>query len=191
MKENIKLGLILFIITAFAGLLLGMAYEVTKEPIARQAESSGLAISEILPEAQKVESSDVSIPEGSAIKKVSAGFNGDKLVGYIIRVTSKGFHGSIEMVVGISTDDKIQGIKILSQTETPGLGANIEKESFISQFKGKSTLSPIEVVKTGASGENQVDAVTGATLSSKGVVTGINDAAEFYKSALKVKGGQK
>jgi electron transport complex protein RnfG len=190
LRENIKLGVILFLITAIAGILLGLAYEVTKEPIAKQAESSSMAVAEILPQAKAVKKADVSIPKDSIVKQVSAGYDGDKLVGYAVRVNAKGFHGDIDMVLGISLDDKIQGIKIIAQTETAGLGANIVKPDFTSQFKGKPIENPIEVVKSGASADNQVDAVTGATLSSKGVVSGINTAIDFYKSDLKGKGGQ-
>lgn len=186
MKENIKLGLILFVFTATAGLLLGLVHEITKEPIARQEALSRSAVGEVLPAAKSVKKAEVTIPEGSVVQEINEAYDGDKLVGHTMRIISKGFHGPIEFVIGITADDKIEGMKILSHTETAGLGANIEKDSFRGQFKGKSIEKDIEVVKGGgASGDNQIDAITGATISSNGVTNGINEALKFYRTAIK------
>jgi electron transport complex protein RnfG len=141
--------------------------------------------------AKTVDKADVAIPEGSNIKEVNAGYDGDKIVGYTVRITAKGFHGAIDMVVGISVEGKLGGIKILSHTETAGLGANINKDAFKGQFIGKPIDKPLEVVKGGVSSGNQIDAITGATLSSKGVTNGVNEVIEFFKASLSSKGGQK
>lgn len=189
MKENLKLGMILFIFTALAGLILGFAYDITKEPIARQDRINSSAIGEVLPAAKDVRPVDVKIPEGSIITAVNGAYDGDKLVGHTIRLTAKGFHGKIDMVLGVTVDGKLGGIKILNHSETPGLGANIVKESFKKQFQGKSIDNVLEVVKTGAASENQIDAISGATISSTAVTKGVNDALAFYKTELKGKGG--
>lgn len=185
MRENLKLGMILFAITAVAGLLLGMVYDVTKGPIARQEMLNSLAIDEVLPAAKEVKKVEAEINADSIVKEVNAGYDGDKIVGHIVKVAPKGFKGAIEMQVGISTEGKIEGIKILSHTETPGLGANIEKEEFKSQLKGKSIENPIEVVKSGASKDNEIDSIAGATISSNAVASGINEAITFYRTAVK------
>lgn len=190
MKENLKLGFILLVVTAIAGLFLGGAYVITKEPIEKQALlEKNQAMQEILPSAETFELSKVEIPAGSIIKEVNVGLKGNETVGYAIKVTPKGFGGLIEMMVGISADGKIGGIKILSHSETPGLGANAPKESFSGQFKNKSTESQLEVVKTGASSDNQIQAMTGATITSRGVTSGVNEVINFYTSNLK--GGSK
>lgn len=189
MKENLKLGFILFVVTAIAGLFLGGAYTITKEPIERQAMlEKNQAMQEILPAAETFELSNVEIPEGTAIEEVNTGLQGNNVVGYAIKVTPKGFGGLIEMMVGITADGKIGGIKILSLSETPGLGANATKESFSGQFKDKDAES-LEVVKMEASSDNQIEAITGATITSRAVTNGVNQAIDFFNSNLK--GGSK
>lgn len=186
MKENLKLGMILFIITAVAGLLLGMVYDVTKEPIALQEEKvKSMAVKEVLPMAKEVKKAEVEIPSDSIITEVNAGYADGKIVGYTIRVAPKGYNGQIDMLVGVSEEGRIEGVKIINQKDTPGLGANMEKDSFRGQFKGKAIDSPLEVVKTGVQKDNQIDAMAGATISSNGVTFGVNEAVRFYRAEIK------
>lgn len=190
MKENLKLGFILFVVTALAGLFLGGAYTITKEPIEKQAlVEKNQAMQEILPSAETFEGLNVDLSEETAVREVNKGIKGNEVVGYAIRVTPKGFGGLINIMVGISSDGKIGGIKILSHGETPGLGANATNISFYGQYKDKSTKSKLEVVKTGASKENQIQAITGATITSRAVTNGVNEAIDFFASNLK--GGNK
>ncbi len=102
--------------------------------------------------------------EVSAVRLVSAdGSN----VGYAVSVTEKGFGGEISLLVGVSLDGKVRGVSLLSHSETPGLGARTGEEAFRSQFAGKSGKLTV--------GEN-IDAVSGATISSKAVTAGVNAA---------------
>ena len=110
---------------------------------------------------------------------------GTEIAGYAIKVAPKGYGGPVEIMVGISTDGKVTGIKILSHTETPGLGANAPQPKFSDQYKDKPTKDKLEVVKTVPSKENQIQAITGATITSKAVTLGVNDAIDFYNSSLK------
>jgi electron transport complex protein RnfG len=186
LKENIRLGLILLLITGVAGLLLGGAYEITKAPIAKTiAADKQAAMKEILPVADTFSTSDVNIKENKKISEVNTGLKGGKIAGYAIKVAPRGYSGPVEIMVGISTDGKVTGIKILSHAETPGLGANAPKPEFSDQYKNKSTKDKLEVVKKAASKENQIQAITGATITSKAVTLGVNDAIDFYNSSLK------
>lgn len=186
MKENIKLGLILLLITGIAGFLLGGAYEITKEPIAKQvAADKQEAMKEILPTADKFDIADVKIEGNEKIKEVNIGMAGAEIAGYAIKVSPKGYAGPIDIMVGVSTDGKVTGIKILSHTETPGLGANAPKPEFSGQFKDKPIENKLEVVKVAPSKENQIQAITGSTITSKAVTLGVNDAVDFYNSSLK------
>lgn len=187
MKENLKLGFILLIVTAVAGLFLGGAYTITKEPIAKQALlEKNQAMKEILPSADSfVLMEDINLPEGTIIKEVDKGLKGNEAIGYAIKVTPKGFGGLIDMMVGITADGKLGGIKILSHGETPGLGANSTNIDFYGQYKDRTTDGQLEVVKSGASGDNQIQAITGATITSKAVTNGVNEAINFYNSSLK------
>lgn len=191
MKENLKLGFILLIVTAVAGLFLGGAYTITKEPIEKQAIlEKSLALKEILPIADSFEvMEDVKLPEVTSIKEVNKGLKGSEVIGYALRVTPKGFGGLLDIMVGITADGKIGGIKILSHGETPGLGANVTNIGFYGQYMNKGTETKLEVVKTAPSKDNQIEAITGATITSRGVTNGVNEAIDFFTSSLK--GGNK
>ncbi len=92
MKENIRLGLILLLITGVAGLLLGGAFEITKAPIATSIEASRqLAMKEILPEADKFTKSDVKINANAKVLEVNSGMKGTEIAGYAIKVAPKGY----------------------------------------------------------------------------------------------------
>jgi electron transport complex protein RnfG len=186
LKENIKLGLILLLITAIAGMLLGGAFEITKAPIEKQiAMQRQNAMKEILSTADKFETSDVSIEGNEKISEVNVGMAGTEIAGYAIKVSPKGYSGLINIMVGISTEGKITGIKILSHTETPGLGANAPKPQFSGQYKDKPTNDKLVVVKVAPTKDNQIQAITGSTITSKAVTLGVNDAIDFYNSSLK------
>ncbi|MGH4118521.1 RnfABCDGE type electron transport complex subunit G [Clostridium sp.] len=186
MKENIKLGLILLLITGIAGFLLGGAYEITKGPIADKVLSDKqTAMKEILPAADKFETSDVDTKDNEEISEVNTGLKGTDIAGYAIKVVAKGYGGPIEIMVGLSNDGKVTGIKILAHTETPGLGANAPEPEFSDQFMEKPTEENLEVIKISPSKENQIQAITGATITSKAVTLGVNNAINFYNSSLK------
>ena len=104
--------------------------------------------------------------------------NGD-FAGYSITVAPQGFGGAINMIVGIDTDFNYTGIKIVSMAETPGLGAKAQEKEFYSQFADgkKGTLT---VVKNNPNPkENEIQAISGATISSKAVTDGANYALEI------------
>ena len=184
MKENIRLGLILLLITGVAAFLLGGAFEITKAPIAASIEADKqAAMKEILPTADKFEKADVKAND--KVSEVNAGMKGTEIAGYAIKVAPKGYGGPVEIMVGLSADGKVTGIKILSHTETPGLGANAPEPKFSDQYKNKPTKDKLQVVKTVPSKENQIQAITGATITSKAVTLGVNDAIDFYNASLK------
>ncbi|HII4429562.1 TPA: RnfABCDGE type electron transport complex subunit G [Clostridium perfringens] len=181
MKENLKLGIILCLITSFAGVFLGFANEFTKEVIAQNAKLSEDDLKEILPKANKLEDFAFEKNEDSTISEVFQAKNGSENEGYIIKVSPKGFNGPIDMVVAIDKNREISGVKVLSQAETPGLGAKVEESSFSEKFKGLTIEDNIKIVKTSPSSQGEIQGITGATISSNAVSSGINDAISFYK----------
>ncbi|EJO5346295.1 RnfABCDGE type electron transport complex subunit G [Clostridium botulinum] len=182
-NETIKLGLKLLIITAVAGLILGGAYSITKKPIAEQVKKTNSeAMKETLPKADEFQ-----VMEGKAkdsVLEVNEGKSGSDTAGYAIKVLTKGYGGEIELMVGVSKEGKVQGIKILSHSETPGLGANADQPKFSGQFKEKPTEKDLEVVKRAPGKDNEIEAITGATITSRAVTKGVNDAIKFYKDEL-------
>ncbi|OPY89867.1 MAG: Electron transport complex protein RnfG [Syntrophaceae bacterium PtaU1.Bin231] len=112
--------------------------------------------------------------------KVFEGIAAGKPVGIAVLVAPRGYSGSIRMLVGVDGDLKVKGIKVLDQKETPGLGTNILKPQFLGQFIGKSSADKLEPKK-------DVEAITGATISTRGVCEGVRaaltGASEFAKGA--------
>ncbi|CAG7840265.1 RnfABCDGE type electron transport complex subunit G [Clostridium botulinum C] len=195
--ETLMLGFKLLIITAIAGLVLGWAHKVTLTPIKQQEiKTNNDAMKEVLPSATNFtkiasvtpndgEKFDMKLDENGSVKEVNKA-DGE---GYAIKVGTKGYGGEILMMVGINKDGKIGGIKILAHNETPGLGAKAPEKEFSGQYDKKSIEKSLKVVKTKPSADNEIEAITGATITSNAVTKGVNDAVEFYNKELK--GGQK
>ncbi len=183
MKENIKLGLILLIITSIAGLTLGLANNATAESIAQNSKINKEDLKVILPGADTIKDSPKE-PSG-IVKQILEAYNGSELVGYVLKVTPKGFHGDIDMMVAINKEGKQTGIKVIAQSETPGVGSKIEQPIFQDKFKDKAIDKPLKVVKTSAAQPNEVEGISGATISSNAVATGANEAIKFYKTNIK------
>lgn len=176
MKEIAKLGGILFIIAAICSGLVGYASEITKEPIAvQEGETKTLAMQEVLPSADAFEEA------GSTheIAEIQVGTQDGKMIGYALRVIPKGYAGPIEIMVGVTTDGMVEGIKILSHSETPGLGANASEPSFTGQFKEKAKL--LTVVKSASVADDEVSTITGATITSVAITDGVNTALEYVQ----------
>lgn len=186
--KNFMLAAKLFAVAGTMALILGAAQAVTKQPIAVQSKKTNdEAMKTILPKASEFGVLKIT-PKGDVLE-VNEGKNGGKTEGYAIKVAPKGYAGAVTIMVGISTDGKLQGIKVLSHSETPGLGAKAPEPAFSDQYKNKSIDKELEVVKTPVSKPNEIQAITGATITSKAVTKGVNEAVEFYKNELK--GGQK
>lgn len=105
-------------------------------------------------------------------------------IGYVFKTSAKGYGGDIDLMVGIDTSGKVTGVSILSISETAGLGMNAKNESFINQYIGKS--GTIGVSKNGAS-DTEIQALTGATITSKAVTAAVNTALSLYSQI----GGEK
>ena len=105
-------------------------------------------------------------------------------IGYVFKTSAKGYGGDIDLMVGIDTSGKVTGVSILSISETAGLGMNAKNESFINQYIGKS--GTIGVSKNGAS-DTEIQALTGATITSKAVTSAVNMALSLYSQI----GGEK
>ena len=183
MKDIIKPTASLFIITLVAALCLSFVYDITKAPIERQRQNTKTeAMQKLIPKASSFEPFETTGRDEAIITSLYAGSDGSGVVGYIIGVSPGGYSGRIDMVVGIDADGVIAGVKILRHTETPGLGAKAADEEFIGQFKGKSGL--LSAVKS-AERSNEIQAITAATITSRAVTQGVNDALEFFEQHLR------
>lgn len=178
MKEIVKPAAILLIITAVAAALLGVVQSVTAPAIAEQsAKTQAEAMKAVLPDADEFKAYEGFEPEGVVVA-VNEAYKGGELCGYVINVQPSGFGGIVDTMVGISNDGIIQGMKVLSHSETPGLGAKSTDPSFSDQFKGKK--APLTVIKSGTPGESDIQAITSSTITSKAVTSGVNEAYDWY-----------
>ena len=177
MKDMAKLGGILFLIAAICAGLVGFVNEITKEPIEKQKmEAKQEAMINVLPSADSFEEAEAN----DEIEEVQIGSKDGEKVGYALTVVSKGYADPIEIMVGITSDGVIEGIEILASNETPGLGDNASEPSFTDQFKEKSTI--LKVSTSGASSDDEISAITGATVTSVAITDGVNKAIEYVES---------
>lgn len=196
MKTMLKEAGILFAITLIAGCLLGLVYQVTKEPIAEaQQKAKDEACKEVFADAEGfVLQEDISSEDASSFVQ-DEGYNvsidevleaqdasGSKL-GYVITVTDhEGYGGDIQFSIGIRNDGTVNGISILSISETAGLGMNADSV-LKPQFEDKN-VEHFEYTKTGAPGDNQIDAISGATITTNAVVNGVNAGITYFRTQL-------
>ncbi len=179
--EILRVGVMLFAITAVAAAILAAVNNITAPVIAendRIAEEKALIA--VLPDAVGFEKVEFEPEEDSIVTGIFSG--GD--AGAVVKVSPNGYGGEISMVVGVDNEYRVTGIEIISQGETAGLGSNCTKDEFKEQFKGKT--ENIEVVKNGAK-DNQVDAISSATITTRAVTKGVNEAISTVKS---MRGGE-
>ena len=176
-----RLTAFLLIICGVCGLLIAYVNNITIDKIAAQKEQALQAgYAEVYPEATEFVPADYSGAD-KIITAVVIAQNSGEPVGVIYKVAPGGYGGKVETLVGFDiASQKITGIKILTQSETPGLGANSVKPWFAARFAGKSAAQPLKIVKTETSSDQEVQAITAATITSTAVVKGINAAqADF------------
>ena len=127
------------------------------------------------------------LPEAESFEKISdnvfLGKKDNAPVGFCVKANTNGYGGAIEMMVAIDKNEQVCGIEILSHSETAGLGAKAAEPEFKSQFKGKN--DSLEVVKIPTESPDQITAITGATITSRAVAAGIDEAFKMVEDALK------
>ena len=183
MREFIKLPLILFAIALIAGALLGVTYAITKEPIAKQHELAlKNAREELFTDSEFSEFEDSAIFEKyENIQKIYRAEKGGKTAGYIITLTKDGYGGAILMNVGVTSEGVITGVIVGTNSETPGLGAKASETKFSGQFTGRKKVT---LVKGDASADDEVSAITAATITSTAIVDGANQAIEITSEIM-------
>lgn len=195
MKEMIKNTVIIVAITLVAGLLLGVVYQVTKEPIAMQEQKAKQeACKEVFSAADTFETVDiVQIDQGAweeagfaqeSIDEVMCAKDAaGSVLGYVITVTTKeGYGGDIRFTMGLTLDGTLNGISLLSISETAGLGMRAE-EVLKPQFAGK-TVEKFVYTKNGAMTDDQIDAISGATITTNAVTNGVNAGLYYFQTNL-------
>ena len=194
-SESISNTISLMIITLVAGLLLGAVYEVTKEPIAKEQQRAK-------EEAYKAVFADAgSFEELSVDTGILGEINGEQginanidevmkvldksgsFAGYVLTVTDhEGYGGDVQFAMGVKADGTVNGISFLSLSETAGLGMKANEDTFKVQFAGKN-VEKFRYTKNGAASVDEIDALSGATITTNAVVNGVN-AGLYYVQSL-------
>ena len=183
MKDILKLGVTLFAICAVAALVLGVTNNITAPVIEeRNIQASNEARKIVLSEADEFKELDGM--NSDIVLEVYEGIKDGQVIGYTIKTSSKGYGGAIELMVGISKDSKITGVEIGNHSETPGLGSKATEPMFKNQYVDKDVLNSLLVVKGSTNNDNEISAISGATITSNGVTSGVNAAMKIYNEKL-------
>ena len=188
---------VLVLLTLILGTILGFVQHITAEPIAVQEQlKKEQANKAVFADAESFENIDLeatglsaniadaiaqagldsqSVSEVNAAKDASG-----NLLGYVITVATKGYGGDIDFVTGITTDGTMNGISYLEITETAGLGMRATSDEFKGQFAGKQ-VQEFTLTKTGATADDQIDALSGATVTSTAMMRGANAALAAFR----------
>lgn len=181
MKETIKVTLSLVVIFIAAGLIMGGTYMKTSPVryVAEQKEKKE-ALQKLAPEADESSFAKEMRKDWDLHGKKHEYYEakkGDAIVAYIAETAGKGYSSHIQMLVSVDGSLSIKDINILHHGETPGLGDQVEdRKLFLDQFKGKA-LQQLVLIK-GETKEN-IQAITGATISSRAVTNGVRDAVQM------------
>jgi electron transport complex protein RnfG len=171
MREMIRYGLTLGLICVAASASLASINAITKSKIVAQAQAEEEnSLKSVLPRAERFEA----VQSGSETLYYKAFDKDNKLTGVAFKAQGKGYSSVIETMVGMTVEGKITAIKVLSQNETPGLGANVAESDFTARFSQKSIQDLSEV-----------QAITGATISSRAVIDSVAEKAKEILGLLK------
>ena len=190
-SEIVRLIVVLGLITLICALLLGVINQITAPLIEQNnINTRNAAMEEIIPgakfedtkvnlSAEDVAAAGVTLPAGrtaAAINGVYKATKDGQDVGYCVQVQPKGFGGVLTMIVGINADGKVAGVKVTGHNETPGLGAKAQADAdWIGQYASQPADGQLAVTKDGGT----INAITGATITSRAVTDGVNTAAQY------------
>ncbi|MBW1696015.1 MAG: RnfABCDGE type electron transport complex subunit G [Deltaproteobacteria bacterium] len=182
MKEMIKMVVVLTVLSAFSGSLLAAIHHKLSERIDYQKLKfvQGPAIKEILEGTSNDPLSDrFKLNINGAEKSFFVGVFDGNPNAVAFETFGKGYGGELGVMVGIDiTNDKILGVRVTTHSETPGMGARAKTDlEFVEQFKGQPIAETFKVRSDGG----QVDALSGATFTSRGVSAALTEAGELYQ----------
>lgn len=181
MNESVKMVLVLTLIASFSGGVLASVRELTSERIEYQQLKfqKEPVIREILSEASNDPMNErFKVMDGGKAVTVFPGVIGEKHIA-VFETFGKGFGGDIGLLVSVDlTDDMVTGVGVTTHAETPGFGSRAKEEPFLrNQFKGKPLAQGFSVKKDGG----QIDSISGATITTRGVCVAVNNAEDLYK----------
>lgn len=196
-KRIIRDALILMAFTLVLGFVLGLVHDITEEPIAQaEQEKTEAAYRQVFGEADSFQPyEDFDTDQAESLME-EYGYSDDitdveealdasgDVLGYVITVTAKdGSQANITFSVGITSEGVVNGYSITDISETPGLGDKAKNEEFYSQFEGKQ-VDKFTVVKQTPTVDSEIEAISGATITSKAMTNGVNACITYFQEVL-------
>ncbi|MBR5153164.1 MAG: RnfABCDGE type electron transport complex subunit G [Clostridia bacterium] len=175
MKEITSLTIKLFLFCTVVAALLATVNGITQPIIAEnEAKNFQLSMQEVLSDASSFEKMDIAISPAEGGVTVSSVHRADTGGFVVSSVCSEGYGGDVTIMVGINPDLTVKQVRIMSMSETPGLGAKASSSQFTDQYRGLK--NGIEVIKNATPSGNQIQALSGATVTSRAVTKAVNAA---------------
>jgi Na+-translocating ferredoxin:NAD+ oxidoreductase subunit G len=192
MADIVRLALFLALIAGISGVGLSYVNGLTNPLIEKQMlKEKNESMREVYPDGDKVVEESATYLAANTdpvLKELSVAYKADKPAGVLYLVQTKGYSGPISLLIGFDiATQKITAIKVLSQTETPGLGAKAKDAAFQNRYKNKMAAIALEVTKTPPVKENQIQAITASTITTRAVTVGVNRAREHYLATFGTK----
>lgn len=199
-KKILHDALILTAFTLVLGFVLGGVHEITKERIkASELATEEAAYRAVFAEGAAFEELEKSMEEinlflqekgyNDTVKSIkTVKDSSGATLGYVVNVIANdGSQANIAFSVGITNEGVVNGYSITEIAETPGLGSKAEEEDFAEQFRGKDVdeIDDFEVVKSEAGSDEEIEAITGATITSRAMTNGVNAAVEVFEEFLR------
>ncbi len=195
-KKIVHDALILTAFTLVLGFILGLVYDITKDPIAEADRAATQAAYQKVFENAKFdpyeafdkEQADSIMQDNGYADEITgvqvAKDDSGNTLGYVVTVLAKdGSQGSITFSVGIQNDGTVNGYSITSIAETPGLGDKAKTEEFSGQFKEKQ-VDAFEVVKQKPASDSEIEAISAATITSRAMTNGVNACITYFRNVL-------
>ena len=196
-KKIVHDALILFAFTVVLGLILGVVYGITKPSIDQvNYEKTQAACKQVFADAASFEEYSDFDADAAAALMAEQGYSDQidsvntaldasgNVIGYVLTVTAKdASQATITFSVGIQNDGTVNGYSITDIAETPGLGMKAQEEAFYSQFEGKN-VSSFTVVKSATTADNEIESISGATITSKAMANGVNACIAYFQNVL-------
>ena len=182
MKQIFRMVLVLTLLGLISGLALSLVSNYA-DPLIEENKQEAIreAIYYVLQSTENYETEEV--VDGNVVYRSFD--SSDQLIGYAFTASGGGYQGTIRLMVGVGPNlEEIRGIQILESSETPGLGGKIRGDDFKGQFRGLSAAGEIGMVKSKEPGKGEIQAITGATISSKAVVNIINKELTRMRTIL-------
>lgn len=176
-KEILKPTMILTVICLAVAVVMALANMATEDKIAGERQKKA------------EESRRIVLMDADSFEESGDYYIGKKdgaVVGYVFETEAKGYGGTVRVMTGILDGGSISGVVVLSHGETPGLGANAENENFRERYIQALPEGDLQVIKNKPSGGGVIEAMTGATITSRAVTDAVNRAAEQYREIAEV-----